>query len=1175
MDKKTKKFTFLKERKMIERLDVLPFLILQSICMVFYTQENLHHLIKIGICSILVLAQLISFFCKFWSENLLAKICYKLHDTIDGATHIRVDVKSEKFKIINKTIICEIKRYTLAKPSDIAPDSKLTIIDFEKIMHYYDYNTLEFIKSKAPLHKPLGDFLKSTPHKSEEEISALRLKFGENKMKIPIPSFFSLYKEHMVAPFFVFQLFCILLWVFDDYGLNSFFTLSMLCIFEATVVGQRIISLVTLRKMRVPPHQIYVYRMDQWIKISSNELLPGDIVSVLDGNNYVICEEAVDPEESSNLISKFLNKLKELKKHQEVLKNKRDGKVVTAKLKDKEPSPLTCDMLLLSGSAIVNEAMLTGESVPQIKDSIKKHDDKFNKQFDMKVSHKNCVLFAGTKVVKVTPGSEQNEDLPENVKSSPPDRGAICVVLKTGFATSQGKLLRTVMYSKERAQGDSKEAFVFIFVLLAVALCASYYVLLEGIEREGEVTYKLILRCIIIITSVVPAELPIELSLAINTSLLFLQSKRIVCIEPFRIPFAGKIDVCCFDKTGTLTKDEFIMKGVAKSVTESPLTALQCDEDTASILLGCHSLLKIQNKVVGDPVELAVFKASGGSFSDHDSITSHRKCKILPIRRYPFDSNLKRMSVLVRFHSGNFSNVQYNRVLTKGAPEVIKGLLKDCPDDYDMTYHHYAKKGYRILALAYSDNPTFNINTKREEVEKNLIFCGFVIVETPLKKNTEKYISELLDAKLEVAIITGDHHLTTAKVANDLKIGPNEIYFMKITDSKVQWVDLDGCFMSNSPDITAVRKLAKNYMLGITGKEMEKLDLLTFDSKDELFTLIKLFCRVSPTQKDDIVKHILKAGKNPSMCGDGSNDVGALKRAVIGVALLNSEETAKQKEQPFSVLSLDDGEGEIKSGDVTAAAPFTSKSGSIRCIRNIFIQGRCTLVITFQMFKILASNCLLSAYTLSVLALRGVKFSDYQSTYMGFVVAFFFMMLAKAEPLKRLNDNKPPYTIFSFSSILSVLGQALTHLGSLFLILHITELFDPVGYSFVKSLDDEFTPTLMNSIVFIYSALNQTINFVVNYQGEPFMKNMTTNKWQMRLCLGVCAASFVVIFDLHPQLNEALELVPFPEDIMYKLSFVGIMFIDFVVCYVLENWKKIFGVYKEIKEEKSKKKNRV
>jgi magnesium-transporting ATPase (P-type) len=127
--------------------------------------------------------------------------------------------------------------------------------------------------------------------------------------------------------------------------------------------------------------------------------------------------------------------------------------------------------------------------------------------------------------------------------------------------------------------------------------------------------------------------------------------------------------------------------------------------------------------------------------------------------------------------------------------------------------------------------------------------------------------------------------------------------------------------------------------------------------------------------------------------------------------------------------------------------------------------------------------------------------------------------------------------------------------------MNLTEYYDPISINKIKSLDDPFAPSLINTVIFIFSAINQSVNFAVNYQGEPFMRNLSENIWLKRLIFFVVGITLIVVFDLSMELNEALELVPLPADMSYKLSFIGLLASDFLLCYVFENWKKLLGKY--------------
>jgi cation-transporting ATPase 13A1 len=197
---------------------------------------------------------------------------------------------------------------------------------------------------------------------------------------------------------------------------------------------------------------------------------------------------------------------------------------------------IPCDMLVLFGNGITDESILTGESVPQVKESILHRDPK--EKLDALEKHKMHILNGGTELVQTYAMPELPKHIPK-----PPCDGVIGYVLRNGFSTKKGKLMRTILDSTGRASVESKEAYVFLFILLIFALVSSGYVLNEGLKDEERNKYKLLLRCILILTSVVPPELPMELSLAVNYSMMEIIKKSIFCTEPFRMPLAGMIDV--------------------------------------------------------------------------------------------------------------------------------------------------------------------------------------------------------------------------------------------------------------------------------------------------------------------------------------------------------------------------------------------------------------------------------------------------------------------------------------------------------------------------------------------------------------------------------------------------------------------------------------------------------
>ncbi|KAJ5028306.1 MgtA, cation transport ATPase [Bipolaris maydis] len=1005
-------------------------------------------------------------------------------------THWNVNLKSA----FTTTSASDVRSAQLIKIVKLIRDNRRFLYDADK----GSFAPLAYALDTEP--KPqLKTFQQAQGLTSPAEIERLQQHYGDNAFDIPVPTFTELFKEHAVAPFFVFQVFCVGLWMLDEYWYYSIFTLFMLVVFESTV----------FRGMSIKPYEIL--------------LLPGDVVSV--------------------------------------------GRT-------KEDSGVACDMLLLEGSAIVNEAMLSGESTPVLKESPEGLD-------------KNSFLWGGTK--------EDGAVVPKLASGvpPPPDKGAVAVVVKTGFETNQGSLVRTMIFATERVSANNVEALFFILFLTVFAVAASWYVWQEGVRLDRQ-RNKLLLDCVLIVTSVVPPELPMELSLAY----------AIFCTEPFRIPFAGQVDVACFDKTGTLTGEDLSGATVAPD---------DVGTETTLVLASAHALVKLDDgETVGEPMEKATLQSLGWKLGAKDTLqatttTARSHAELVQIRRrFQFSSALKRQSSVATVLVNN------NKTGRK-VKSTIAAMLVNTPPHYEETFKHFTRNGGRVLALAYkflSDDGEWGQNRindlKREQVESDLHFAGFLAVRS------------LNESSHRVVMITGDNPLTAVHVAKQVEIVDRECYILDAPENddsgeKLVWRSVD--------DKLSI-PILKTKDICLTGYALSKFT--GQPGWNQILRYTWVYARVSPKQKEEILLGLKDRGYTTLMAGDGTNDVGALKQAHIGIGehfrntqmknrfnqpqppvpimiahlyppgptnphyekameaqakkkgLLPAGNGSASTEQPGQVQpaqtatnfaqqmqekmmaqEMEELAGEpptIKLGDASVAAPFTSKLANVVAIPNIIRQGRCTLVATIQMYKILALNCLISAYSLSVLYLDGIKFGDGQVTISGMMMSVCFLSISRAKTVEALSKERPQSNIFNTYIIGSVLGQFAIHIITLIYVSQYVQRVEPKDPN--PDLEKEFEPSLLNSAIYLLQLIQQISTFAINYQGRPFRESIRENKGMYWGLVSVSGVAFSCATEFIPELNEKLKLVPFTTD--FKIMITTIMAFDFVACYIIEKSLKFF-----------------
>ncbi|MEE6501481.1 hypothetical protein FKM82_004204 [Ascaphus truei] len=580
---------------------------------------------------------------------------------------------------------------------------------------------------------------------------------------------------------------------------------------------------------------------------------------------------------------------------------------------------MPCDSVLISGTCIVNESMLTGESVPVTKtnlpdpwrDSRETESDIYSTEV-----HRRHTLFCGTNVIQTRFYAG------EPVKA---------IIVRTGFSTSKGQLIRSILYPKPTDFKLYRDAYLFLLCLVGVAGIGFIYTVVNSIIHKVPAGI-IIIESLDIITITVPPALPAAMTAGIVYAQRRLKNLGIFCISPQRINICGQLNLVCFDKTGTLTEDGLDLWGIQRAEHARQILDEATEEETA-----LHN--RIMPTVVQPPKQ-PVTEAKPAASQEMELFELPTTYEIGIVRQFPFSSALQRMGVVARVLGEKRMDAY-----VKGAPEVIASLCKQetVPADFAGVLEEYTKQGYRVIALAHRRLETKMSwhkvqNISREVIENNMTFLGLIIMQNKLKEETPAVLEDLHKANIRMVMVTGDNMLTAISVARDcgMILPQDKVIIAEALPpkdgqaAKINWHYADTLPRSNlnainSEDIPV--KLVNDslednqmidYHFAMNGKSFAVILEHFQDLVPKLVLHGTVFARMAPDQKTQLVEELQNVDYYVGMCGDGANDCGALKRAHGGISLSELE--------------------------ASVASPFTSRTPSISCVPNLIRYGVFTII---------------------------------------------------------------------------------------------------------------------------------------------------------------------------------------------------------------------------------------